>query len=216
MPMYKDASEATKLFAINLRYAAKKRGVTQLDIAAGLDTVKQSVNGWFQAYRMPNPTYMDKLAEFLQLPVSAFFDENGHCGSDTPRQVSVPFVSEDGTVSLAGNFDSTLIVPKAMTDSVNSTSTFIFSVPDELMSPKFHKDDLLLCRHASTAPSGSFVIAIINGKTAVRQYNYSHDGSIVFFMTISQSSSMETDAWNAKAKDKPTIIGIPFYLQRKV
>lgn len=38
MPMYKDASEATKLFAINLRYAAKKRGVTQLDIAAGLDT----------------------------------------------------------------------------------------------------------------------------------------------------------------------------------
>lgn len=211
--MYENAAQATKIYATNLRYALKVRGMTQLDLAKELDSVKQSVNGWFQAYRMPNPEYMDKIADVLNFPISAFFDEEGRCGLNKPIEVSVPSISEDGVVTLSRDKVSHVTIDAALRGKVNEVSSFSFTVPDDAMAPKFQEGDMLICHHATRASNGQYVVAIIDGRTAVRQYQASKDGTLVFFMTANGSG---TDAWSANDPNKPTIVGIPFSLQRKV
>lgn len=214
--MYENVAQSTKIYAINLRYALKLRGMTQLELAKEIDSVKQSVNGWFQAYRMPNPEYMDKIAEVLRPPVSAFFDEDGRCGLNRPVEVSIPSISETGVVSLAKERISNITIDAALRGAVNQTSSFSFTVPDNAMAPKFQEGDLLVCRHATRASNGQYVVALINGKTAVRQYHASKDGALVFFVANNPKDDSDTDMWSENDPNKPTIVGIPFSLQRKV
>ena len=214
--MYENVANATKIYAINLRYALKLRGMTQLELAKELDSVKQSVNGWFQAYRMPNPEYMDKIAEVLRLPISAFFDEDGRCGLNRPVEVSIPSISEDGVVSLSKERVSNITIDAALRGAVNQTSSFSFTVPDDSMAPKFQEGDVLVCRHATRASNGQYVVALIDGKTALRQYHASKDGALVFFVATNEKYEQDTDVWSENDPNKPTIVGIPLSLQRKV
>lgn len=216
MTVHANAKDSTKLFARNLRFAAKMRGVTQIEIAEAVNAVKQSVNGWFQAYRMPNPEYMDRLADFLGISVSALFDENGRCGMDKPTDIRVPHVGDDGTISLMSSFSIPLAIPSSLANNITSTSCFSYEVKDNSMSPVFQNGDILFCQSTDSAPSGKYVIVLLDGKAVLRQFNVSQDGSLFLYAPVNPSDTARTAVCQADAEDKPRIIGIPFSLQRKV
>lgn len=216
MPVIDGAERSTKVYATNLRFATKMRGVTQIELADAVNAAKQSVNGWFSARRMPNPDFMDRVAEYLNLPLAAFFDENGRCGMDKHVGTQIPFVSEDGTISLVSSSNVTVVVPSQQVNRINPMSCFLFEVKDMAMSPKFKKGDILLCRSTQAVPSGATVIVILSGQAVVRQYSVSSDGMTSFFAPLVFSEDVRTEAFRIDADNYPRIIGTPFSLYRDI
>ena len=58
------------MFQDNLKALRKKKGITQEELAARLNVVKQTVSKWEKGLSVPDSELLIKLAEILEVPVS--------------------------------------------------------------------------------------------------------------------------------------------------
>ena len=70
-PRYnKNAKEERTMFQDNLKALRKKNGITQEELAARLNVVRQTVSKWEKGLSVPDSELLIKLAEILEVPVS--------------------------------------------------------------------------------------------------------------------------------------------------
>ena len=58
------------MFQDNLKALRKKKGITQEELAARLNVVRQTVSKWEKGLSVPDSELLIKLAEILEVPVS--------------------------------------------------------------------------------------------------------------------------------------------------
>lgn len=58
------------MFQDNLKALRKKKGITQEELAARLNVVRQTVSKWEKGLSVPDAELLIKLAEILEVPVS--------------------------------------------------------------------------------------------------------------------------------------------------
>lgn len=58
------------MFQDNLKVLRKKKGITQEELAARLNVVRQTVSKWEKGLSVPDAELLIKLAEILEVPVS--------------------------------------------------------------------------------------------------------------------------------------------------
>ena len=58
------------MFQDNLKVLRKKKGITQEELAARLNVVRQTVSKWEKGLSVPDSELLIKLAEILEVPVS--------------------------------------------------------------------------------------------------------------------------------------------------
>lgn len=66
----KSAKEEFTMFQDNLKALRKKKGITQEELAARLNVVRQTVSKWEKGLSVPDSELLIKLAEILEVPVS--------------------------------------------------------------------------------------------------------------------------------------------------
>ena len=64
------AKEEVTMFQDNLKALRKKKGITQEELAARLNVVRQTVSKWEKGLSVPDAELLIKLAEILEVPVS--------------------------------------------------------------------------------------------------------------------------------------------------
>lgn len=64
------AKEKFTMFQYNLKAFRKKKGITQEELAARLNVVRQTVSKWEKGLSVPDSELLIKLAEILEVPVS--------------------------------------------------------------------------------------------------------------------------------------------------
>ena len=58
------------MFQDNLKALRKKKGITQEELAARLNVVRQTVSKWEKGLSVPDAELLIRLAEILEVPVS--------------------------------------------------------------------------------------------------------------------------------------------------
>ena len=64
------------MFQDNLKALRKKKGITQEELAARLNVVRQTVSKWEKGLSVPDSDMLVSLSEALETPVSALLGEN--------------------------------------------------------------------------------------------------------------------------------------------
>lgn len=62
------------MFQDNLKLLRKKKGMTQEELAARMNVVRQTVSKWEKGRSVPDADLLIKLAEILEVPVSQLLD----------------------------------------------------------------------------------------------------------------------------------------------
>ena len=68
----------------NLKALRKQRGLSQEELAARLHVVRQTISKWEKALSVPDADALRRLAEVLEVPVSALLGEK--LPEDAPRR----------------------------------------------------------------------------------------------------------------------------------
>ena len=71
------ADDARKIFVNNLADLMQRRGVTQADIVAHLGVTSATVSNWCTGKKYPRIDVLQRLADFLQVKLSALTTEEG-------------------------------------------------------------------------------------------------------------------------------------------
>lgn len=69
-------------FAQWLSAELARRNSSQPKLAAAADIPRQTVNAWFNSWRIPGPDLCRKIAEYLHLPVEEVLIKAGHLPAD--------------------------------------------------------------------------------------------------------------------------------------
>lgn len=150
----KFTTQTEALFNYNLRRITAELDIQQSAIADAFEISRPAINKYFAGTRFPSPANIDRLADFLNINISAFFK--------TPEELKSK--SEIGEVRTLGDISDIESLKKKTHNVENEGLTFGVYVSTTALSPIAQRGDLLVCSSSKGARNASTVLAVVNGE----------------------------------------------------
>lgn len=196
--------QSTQIFARNLKFLLTRNQMTAKQLAPHIGISEQSISGWMTCTRNPHASTIEKVAEFFNVPASAFSDPLGNAGL-VPNQnltVNVPMESDPS--------GSVTFVPSD--NKVIPTQAFIAT--DNDMSPIINKDDTVMYITSNNPVHRNSVLVVVScpdSRPIVRRLFLQNDTAILSANDPSVPPIVCTvDEYNSR------YLGKPLFIQRRI
>jgi repressor LexA len=171
-------SSAKKLFSINIQKLRKERGLTQLDLALGLNLSKATVSEWESAKKLPNAGNIEKIANFFNVPKSVLLREEDSYTTLEPM-VNLPIVGHvscgNGVIALE-DIEGYEPTPKSWLNGGEYIYTRVEG--DSMVNARICDGDLVLIRRQPDVENGEIAAINKNGKIFLKRI-YKQDGQVI-------------------------------------
>ncbi len=178
-------------FGHRLKLLRERKGLVQEDLALLAEVTPVTLSRYERGERTPTVETVEKLARALEIPVSAFFDENiisDEFLTENHDFAFVPIVriknaklKQNNTAELVNSG----LYPVCRKDfgSIPSSNMRVCVIEGDSMSPKYIHGDYALCETPDnssdfTLSDGDIVAVVFDNKFYIRGYFRNFDGTI--------------------------------------
>lgn len=175
------AVNAREQFRINLRHYMTLRNATQADVSAALHITPSTMSDWCLGKKYPRVDAMQRLADYLQVPIAALTD------GDAPDPFAVPGVERASfyRVPILGAIAcGTPILAEENLDGEASVEAgvrcdFALRCKGDSMSPRLIEGDLVFIRRQPDVDDGQIAAVLIDGEATLKHvYHLPHRGGV--------------------------------------
>ena len=214
------------MFAKNLRYLRKKRGMNQGDVANQLGVVIGTVSQWEVGRSIPNMAMIIKLSELFGVDVQELLSDDleenrskktGQTLEQRGDYVSIPVYSFIHAGLPSEMIEDNIIdwedIPKRMTRG--DKQFFGLVVKGNSMYPRYEDGDTIIVQSTETFDSGDDCIVRINGDEAVLRKVIKENGNVTLVPVNIQEYSPKTFTGD-ESEPSLSVIGVVVELRRKM